>query len=292
MVSLVCTVAQLAQVRFFEMAPRRFLTASVCLMGGLCIAPPAISGGMPPAETVTIAQVLDTLPPPPDLQDGGFPAPSPGMTTTSPIGGSSQRYLVFVNGDSPLLLEQIQRVEPGAFRRQHEGRTVIQAGLFLQQQNAQQQLAQLASQGIGAEMKQVEVATAPPPIAQPTLPSMPTSLPSEAAAIPIPVVAAPDNSVEFGQPPNFNAANTPLPPPGVLSRNSPYYVVIPGSSNQLASIRDQVLQLGGAPYNVQLRGRPRGPHVSVGPFESRRAAENWNNYLREFGLNSRVFFDR
>ncbi|MDJ0705830.1 MAG: hypothetical protein QNJ46_21390 [Leptolyngbyaceae cyanobacterium MO_188.B28] len=287
MVSLACTFAQWAQVNCCEMTPRRFLATSVGLMGWFCIAPQAIAGEMPRTEAVSIAQVFDALPPPPS--EGGFPASLPAEVF-------SQRYLVFVNGDSPLLLEQVQRVEPGAFRRKHEGRTVIQAGLFSLPQNAQQQRAQLASQGIGAEIEEVEVAVAPPaavgpPVAQPTsLPPTPTDFPSD--AIPIPVMAAPDNSVEFGQPPDFAATAIPPPPSGAFSNNSPYYVVIPGASHQLDVIRNQVLQLGGAAYNVQIRERPRGPHVSVGPFESRRTAENWNDYLRESGLNSRVFFDR
>ena len=284
--------APLARIKYFKLSPRRLLATSVYLAGGLCLTPQAIAGSAPSPKMVQIAQVLNTLPPPPTLDHGGaFTAPSTGVAPASQIGASTQRYLVFVNGDSPLLLEQIQQVEPEAFRRQHEGRTVIQTGLFLQRQNAQQQVAQLGYQGIGAEIKQIEVATAPPISQTTSLPSLPTS-PASNAAIPIPVVAAPDHSVEFGQPPNFSPINALPPASGVINSDSPYYVVIPGPSDRLPTIRDQVVQLGAAPYNVHLRERPRGPHVAVGPFENRGVAESWNGYLRGFGLNSRVFFDR
>ena len=303
MVSPNSMFAPIAQIKGFEISSRCLLATSACLVGGLCFLPEAIAWSAPIPVTVQIAQVLDALPPPPTIDNGrALPAPSTGAAPTSHI-ASTQRYLVFVNGNSPLLLAQIQQVEPGAFRREHEGRTVIQTGLFLQQQNAEQQLAQLASQGIGAEIKQVEVETAPP-IAQTAYQPPPTSSPSS-AAIPIPVVAAPDNSVEFGQPPTFSTINTPPPPPsgfspanapfppaGGLNVDSPYYIVIPGPSDRLPDIRDQVVQLGVTPYSVQLRERPRGPHVAVGPFENRDMAEGWNDYLRGFGLNSRVFFDR
>lgn len=77
----------------------------------------------------------------------------PTAPATSPL--QSERYLVYVNASSPLMLEQIRRVEPEAFREQYQGRTVIQVGEFNEQRNAQQRAEALKQQGIRAEIAQV-----------------------------------------------------------------------------------------------------------------------------------------
>jgi cell division septation protein DedD len=116
-----------------------------------------------PALTQEIGQ---TLPPPPDVQvvdptvapssdlpfipiDKTFQAPaaSPGVQERSAAG-----YRVIVNGNSTMLLQQVQRVEPKAFVSDYKGRKVIQTGVFSEQANAQQQVAMLQSQGIQAEV--------------------------------------------------------------------------------------------------------------------------------------------
>ena len=71
---------------------------------------------------------------------------------------SGQQYVVFVNGGSDLLLEQVRMVEPTAFRTNHQGQTVIQAGRFNSPQNANSRLNELSRQGIGATVAEVPTA--------------------------------------------------------------------------------------------------------------------------------------
>ncbi|MBD3880675.1 hypothetical protein IFO70_02790 [Phormidium tenue FACHB-886] len=97
--------------------------------------------------------------------------------------------------------------------------------------------------------------------------------------------AAPVNAREAGR----NA----LSPSGSPSRRA-YYVVIPGEQNELDAIMNQVIRLGdnfGIAQLVQQSGT-RGAHVQIGPFTDRRAANRWNRYFRDFGMNARVYVDR
>jgi hypothetical protein len=105
---------------------------------------------------------------------------------------TGQQYVVFVNGNSEMLLDQVRLVEPTAFRTNHQGRTVIQAGRFNSPQNAQQRLSELSMQGISANVS--EVAAAMPYYAQPAV-----------------------------QPPNVYAANGELPPipAGAVAQGNP-----------------------------------------------------------------------
>jgi hypothetical protein len=115
----------------------------------------------------TLAQeVSQILPPPPDVRmidstvvpasdlpfipiDKTFQAPAaaPGLQERSAAG-----YRVIVNGNSSMLLQQVQRVEPKAFISDYKGRKVIQTGVFSNQTNAQQQVSTLQAQGIQAEV--------------------------------------------------------------------------------------------------------------------------------------------
>jgi len=63
--------------------------------------------------------------------------------------------LVYVRGSSDLLLEQVQRLEPGAFRRDVDDQRVIQVGIFSTEANAQDLIRQLNAQGILAEVETV-----------------------------------------------------------------------------------------------------------------------------------------
>ena len=102
---------------------------------------------------------------------------------------SGQQYVVFVNGGSDLLLEQVRMVEPTAFRTNHQGQTVIQAGRFNSPQNANSRLNELSRQGIGATV--AEVPTAFPYYAQTPIQS-PEIYASNGALPPIPTGAVPE----------------------------------------------------------------------------------------------------
>ena len=77
-----------------------------------------------------------------------------------------------------------------------------------------------------------------------------------------------------------------------LNRGRAYFVVIPGKQGELDAISNQVIRLGdgfGIAQLVQQTSEPRGPHVQVGPFGDRNAANRWNRYFRDFGMDARIY---
>lgn len=238
--------------------------------------------GLPPPPVVFGQETLPVLPP----SQPSFPQPQ-----TAPA--SAQRYLVIVNGDSPLLLSQVQSVAPGASVQEYNGQRFIQAGIFDNPTQAQQQVVALTSQGIGADVFPVNGVAAAPA----SVPSSPTSQ----AALPppdlLPVAAVP-REVEFGQPPTSDQLSNPVPLEeefaAVLDASS-YFIVIPSNSGNVDAVSNQVTRLGdgvGIAGMVQVDDSPRGTHVRVGPFVDRGAASRWTRYFREFGLNARVYYQR
>lgn len=269
-------------------------------------------------EMLVAQQIVDGLPPPPSVVFGqeALPAATSGQlpgSTSQPqsIAPSSvQRYLVIVNGDSPLLLSQVQTLIPNASVQEYNGRRFIQAGAFPDPNQAQQQASVLASQGIGAEI----LALSTVPSAAPSAPSVSAPSFQQAAlpsTLPPPEVPPPDllpvapvpREVEFGQPPSPDQLGNPEPSERDERRsrrernNTPrtYYIVIPGKSDELAAISNQVTRLGdgfGVAGIVQTSDTPRGMHVQVGPFADRDAASRWTDYFRDFGLNARIYSRR
>ncbi|NET37299.1 MAG: hypothetical protein F6K19_35630 [Cyanothece sp. SIO1E1] len=312
-----------------------FLLLIPSLLGGWLFMP--MASAEPAAESLQIAQqVVDGLPPPPpaelEFSQGVLsPAvvtnavfPQPGSSATVAV-GAAQRYLVYVNGDSDLLLEQVRRVEPEAVLREYEGRTVIQTGLFEHNPDAQEQVRRLGLQGIGAQVEAIsidqplsETASASPPLADATLPP-PESFPAPSNVTPLPTVSVPPPAGFGQQLPGLNSSPTPVAPaaaptaaptsipiavpPSTSAANltdsttantkpSPYFVIIPAASQDLSTVSSQAVILGAKPTNVQQKESSLGTFVEVGPFVNRSAAERWNKYLRAFGLNARVQFRR
>ena len=68
----------------------------------------------------------------------------------------SNKYLVYVNGNSQLLLEQVRRIEPQAQLVQYEGRMVVQANVFYDKDRARQLEKDLKAQYIQAEIATIE----------------------------------------------------------------------------------------------------------------------------------------
>ena len=115
--------------------------------------------------TPSQAQQLVPLPPPPTVSVPGLTTapyatnstPLPGGETVflAPVnrsGATVEQYTVYVNGDSPYLLQQVRSLEPTASVQRYQGQTVIQAGTFDNEASARRQIAALNSQGIMAEM--------------------------------------------------------------------------------------------------------------------------------------------
>lgn len=61
---------------------------------------------------------------------------------------AEQRYGVYVNGDSPLLLEVVQQVQPGAIVQQYRNRRIIDLGIYFNPNEAEQLLFDLRQQGV------------------------------------------------------------------------------------------------------------------------------------------------
>jgi hypothetical protein len=255
-------------------------------------------------QSLVAQQVTDGLPPPPPLIFGQEsmptslpssevpPADIPYLAPTAP----GQQYLVIVNGDSPLLLSQVQTVAAGASIQEYSGQRYIQAGLFDNPSLAQQQVSALAAQGIGAEIVTVGATTnpaasssAPAQVVAPqtVLPAMPP--PDLLPATPVP------REVEFGQPPAPGQLSNPASPDtirGTNDRNRAFYVIVPGSADNLEAMANQIIRLGegiGIASMVQT-DNSRGSHVRVGPFVDRGSANRWRRYLRDFGMDARVYY--
>jgi len=84
-------------------------------------------------------------------------------------------------------------------------------------------------------------------------------------------------------------------PSNGFSGGRAYFVVIPGKQGELEAISNQVIRLGdgfGIAQLVQQTNEPRGPHVQVGPFGDRNAADRWNRYFRDFGMDARIYIRR
>lgn len=98
------------------------------------------------------------IPPPPPVPGSQTPSISPSYQREAifqaPIDsqGNAARYVVYVNGDSPYLVQQVQTVDSRAFVQQYQGRSVIQVGTYSDEASAQQQVETLRAQGITAEI--------------------------------------------------------------------------------------------------------------------------------------------
>ncbi|MHC5861125.1 hypothetical protein [Nostoc sp.] len=181
----------------------------------------------------------------------------------SQYGQNFERYLVYVDGSDFQTLQAIRQIEPSAYIRNYQGRSVIQSGVFNRVSNAQQRVNELQSRGI-----------------------------YNARIISFTNGQEIDggNRGFLRDPSNINANRS-------VSR---YYVAIPTTPEQLAAIAAQIRQniaqfsqgLGRS-GGVLERTQPRGPHVAVGPFPDRYQAEEWNKYLRNIGyVNARVYYGK
>ena len=76
----------------------------------------------------------------------------PTPPVVNPPSVQSQSYLVYVGAGNSSGLQQVQQLEPAAFVRQYQGKAVIQAGVFSQNDNAQKLAKQLEYKGIDARI--------------------------------------------------------------------------------------------------------------------------------------------
>ncbi|MEO1210224.1 MAG: SPOR domain-containing protein [Cyanobacteria bacterium J06638_20] len=250
-------------------------------------------------------QVIDGLPPAPlpPAQPQAAPSAVPAVTVPPPSvqqAPAPSSYVVVVDGNSPLLLSQVQQIEPGASLVPVDNQELIQAGAFSTEAEAVEQVRQLAGRGIGARI----VATTP--VAQPqAVAAEPVGQVEQVDGFPLPdLPPAPiPREIQFeSDPPEFDELE---PSPSLLDEDvddgfgddpeRAYYLVVPADDSELPDISEQIIRLS---YGFRMsrlvteRDSRLGSHVLVGPFSGRGAAERWNDYFRDFGINSRVYFER
>lgn len=74
------------------------------------------------------------------------------VPAASPPSTNIESYLVYINDASSPTLQQVRTLEPKAYVRQYNGRSVIQAGVFNKNSNAEQQAKALQARGIEARI--------------------------------------------------------------------------------------------------------------------------------------------
>jgi cell division protein FtsN len=132
--------------------------------------PPPPSGGtvVVPSNPVPLPPPPDTgtesspdiepepaLPPPPEPEVEPEPSRSPSRSRRRSASRSSRQYIVIVEGDSPLLLQQVQRIQSDAFIVDDDGDRVIQAGSFTDRDQAEEHVDVLEDVGIEADVVRV-----------------------------------------------------------------------------------------------------------------------------------------
>ena len=234
--------------------------------------------GLPKATMAQLPSIIETLPPLPENRPLPTPDPSlsnPSNRTVNPS-TSVYRYRVFVDSTNNFMLDRVRDAIPDAFIRRGEG--VIQAGAFREEDKfkADLRVQELAARGITARIVDSSTGRNVPlgnnnALGQPNTPN-PTNFPSSTFPNTVP-----DNNSRDGN----QASNT-----------NPYFVIIPSSLDNLPSLAGQVVNFGISQELVRQREEPRGPHVIVGPFADRGLAQQWEDYLRNEGLDARVYFEK
>lgn len=240
-----------------------------CVLLAPVLAPDVVSAQqLPPPPQVSVPDLAPKSPQSP--VNSGAAVGSPSLPEVSPNAVyrpptvdrtiPRDRYIVYVNGNSPLLLQEVRKTVASAFLVQYQGRQVIQVGTFGDSSNAQRQVSTLATQGI-----QADILTA----------NTQLSAPNPMGTVPEPR-PAPSSPTQ----------------PNALDSNARYLVIIPAKTEDFPALTAEAIQLGIRADAIQSRPAPYGPHLEIGPFAQRAEAEEVNRYLRKRGLDARVFFNR
>jgi len=225
------------------------------------------------------------------VQNVGAPADLATLNSSAGLG----QYIVYVNGDSNLLLQQVRRIEPGAFRRSYDNRQVIQAGRFLTLANAQERVTELENRGILSEIANLSTATDPAG-------SSAVGTISPSPITPIPLETAPlslntNTTLDFAAPNIGSGAEV-----GTFAQNlaftqssayqnPAYYVAIPSRPGELANLSTQLTATGLNPSLILARASRRGAFIAVGPYSDRLSAEVMVASIKNAGFkNARVYF--
>ncbi|MEY2976560.1 MAG: hypothetical protein RLZZ435_697 [Cyanobacteriota bacterium] len=198
------------------------------------------------------------------------------------------QYVVYVNGESDLLLQQVRRVEPGAFRRSYNNRQVIQAGRFLALNNAQERVTELENRGILSEIVTLEAAA---PIASGVTPG--TNIGGTGTLNPIALDTAPlpiNTTLDFAAPSIDSDLNL-ISPDLAFGQSEAYYVAIPSRPGELANLSEQLSAAGINSSSIVAKSARRGAFIAVGPYSDRLSAEVMVANIKAAGFrNARVYY--
>ncbi len=172
----------------------------------------------------------------------------PPIESTPTLAQAATRYFVYLNGNSPLLLNAIRRYVPAATLQQYGTQTVIQLGIFEDITAAQAQKQLLESQGFRVEMDAIA----------------PTALSSLVQPLPTPVPTAPLPTV-------------PTPEP------TGTYVVYTEEDTALNLARVQQI----VPSAIRRQVGDRSV-IQVGAFDSSTQAQQWTRVLAAQGIPAKV----
>lgn len=196
-----------------------------------------------------------TIPPPPET--GGVDPY--GVNTLNPTGFPNLTYAVYINGNSPLLLQIIREIQSRAVLRKYQNLNVIQIGSFTERLFAEDLVTFFAFQGIKAEITKLDVGEI-----------FGEDAPTETADLFPPV----NQPIDYG-----------------LGEKNAYYVLIPEEPSQLLQIIERMRLLGIPQQQLQITETPS--NVAIGPFTLKENAEQWENYLRKNGFsNAEIYFGR
>lgn len=199
------------------------------------------------------------------------------------------RYVVYVNGNSNLLLDQVRRLEPGAFLRNEGGRQVIQAGRFVSRANAQVLSNLLERQGILAQVQSLDDSSVPTGIGgENSNFSTATLIPLDTTSLTTPT------NLDFAAP-LASTSSIPFATNGISfaapNATRLYYVAIPTRPGELVTLASEIAATGINPANILPKSSRRGAFIAVGPFSDRLEAAVMESTLKQSGFsNARVYF--
>jgi hypothetical protein len=199
------------------------------------------------------------------------------------------RYVVYVNGNSNLLLDQVRRLEPGAFLRNEGGRQVIQAGRFVSRANAQVLSNLLERQGILAQVQSLDDSSVPTGIGgENSNFSTATLIPLDTTSLTTPT------NLDFAAP-LASTSSIPFATNGISfaapNATRLYYVAIPTRPGELVTLASEIAATGINPANILPKSSRRGAFIAVGLFSDRLEAAVMESTLKQSGFsNARVYF--
>jgi N-acetylmuramoyl-L-alanine amidase len=279
---------------------------------------------LPPVSSTPVASPQPTQPPAEPLPTVGVsPTPvlrNPAPTQTAVQPGTGTQYRVIVPAATAEMQQRVKTAVPDAFRTTVNGQTVMQVGLFREQNAAEEMKRSLERQNLQASILSVPQAVSPPSTPSPSTPSPSTPMlyrvivPATSAQVEQRVkVIAPDafrttlNGQTVMQAGLFReqstaanlqqsltrqnlqasivstpAPSTPLPPTSSPATPMLYRVIVPASS---AQVEQRVRAIAPGAFRTTLNGQTV---MQAGLFREQSTAANLQQSLNRQNLQASI----